>query len=194
MEKANRQARKALDHLYAILDAGERGYAVAAANVSNRALKMLFKTYVKQRTDFKIELARQIENLRADSRSLIGVTAMIHRGSINIFTALTIGEENRERVIMNEAPMGERAAPRAYEQALGSPLPAQTRKLVQKQYESVQDVVGQVRLMRGVDGRQLVVRLYDNEADASRAAKALRQADFDPAAGQRVPVQRETAS
>lgn len=44
MESYTQHRRGALHHLYMILDAGEQGYRDAAANVSNRALKMLFWT------------------------------------------------------------------------------------------------------------------------------------------------------
>ena len=190
MEQINRQAHGALDHLYGILDAGERGYAVAAANVNNRALKMLFKTYARQRADSKAELAEQIENPRFGLRALIDLAAMIHRGRINIFAALTIGEENRERVVMKE--VGEEAALKAYKKALGRPLPRPIKELLQRQFMAVEEVVEQVRLMLGVGGQQLVVRLYDSKADAARALKALQQAHFDPAAVQRIAVDRET--
>ncbi len=51
MERSNRRASKALDYLYRIVEAGEKGYAVAAANVDNRGLKLLFKSYAQQRAD-----------------------------------------------------------------------------------------------------------------------------------------------
>ncbi len=190
MEESNRHVVMLLDHLYLILDAGERGYAVAAANVNNRALKLLFKTFARQRAEFKGQLREQIENLRAQSPSMIRMMAMIHRGRINIFAALAIGELNRERVVIREVLVGERAALRAYQKALNSGLTEQAKGLVERQYQAVQDVVQQVRLMGGSNGRQLVVRLYDGEAEASRAVKALQHAGFDPKGMEKVPVEQ----
>ncbi len=192
MEQTSRQARRVLDHLYTILDAGERGYAVAGANVNNRALKMLFKTYARQRADFKAELEEQINRLGGAQPSLTSIMAMIHRGRINIFAALTIGDENRERVVMKEILVGERAALRAYRRALNSGLPGRLESLVQKQYDAVQQVINQVTLMHGKDGRQLVVRLYDTDRDARQAVKALEQAHLASSAVDKAAVQDET--
>ena len=43
------------------------------------------------------------------------VPAIVHRGRMNIFAALTIGERSRERVVLREILVGERAAVTAYE-------------------------------------------------------------------------------
>jgi len=45
----NLSTRKALVYLYKIVEAGEKGYAVVASNVKNRALKILFQSYSQQR-------------------------------------------------------------------------------------------------------------------------------------------------
>ncbi len=188
MEATNRHAIRALDRLHAILDAGEKGYAVAAANVNNRALKMLFKGYARQRAEFKQELRDQIERLGADIHSFVAVLAMIHRGRINIFAALTIGEEKRERVVMKEVLIGERAALRTYERVIDSGLPARLNEVVRRQYDAIQRVVSEVELLRGKDGKQEAVRLFDTTQDARRAMESLRQAGFDSGAVERYQV------
>ncbi|MGE5072900.1 MAG: PA2169 family four-helix-bundle protein [Anaerolineae bacterium] len=189
MEQSDLQA---LDKLIVILDAGERGYAIAAANVNNRALKLLFKTYARQRADFKQELAEQSKDSAPRSHALVALAAMIHRGRINIFAALTIGELQREHTVLKEVLVGERAALKVYEQALAKPLPASVKSVVQRQYEKVQDVVQHVAIMHGESGKQVVVRLFDTHRDAARAAEGLRHANFDPAALEKVSMEKET--
>ena len=192
MKQMNGRARRALNHLYLILDAGERGYAMAAANVNNRALKMLFRTYARQRADFKAELQGQTPGLRIPIYSLVGFLAMIHRGRISIFAALTIGEQNGERVVMKEVLVGEAATLRAYERALSSGLPAGLAELVRKQSQAVQETVEQVELMRGKHGKQVVMRLYDSDGDARRAEKMLQQAHMGSSPMDTLAVENET--
>ena len=192
MDRSNRESIGALSHLYSIVEAGERGYAVAAANVNNRGLKLLFKTYARQRADFKQEFKAELERMTGGFRPGSSFPAMIHRGRINIFAALTIGEQSRERVVLREVLVGERAALKAYENTLATLLPTGVKELIQRQYQAVQKVVHEVRLMRGIDGKQLVVRLYDSEADAARAVKALKQAHFDTASIEKSSIEQAT--
>lgn len=117
--------------------------------------------------------------------------AMIHRGRISIFAALTIGEENCELVVMKEILVGERAALRAYQRALTSDLPGRLEKLVRNQYETVQHVAEQVALMHGKDGKQLVVRLYDTDGAAQKAMNALEQAQLMSSPIDKLAVQDE---
>ncbi len=128
MERLDQRARGALHHLYVILDAGEKGYRVATANVSNRATKVLCRTYARQRADFKDEVEEIIGPQRGGFRSLIDFLAGIYRGRINIFAALTIGDQNREQWVLKEVLVGERAALKAYQRALRSGLPDTARR------------------------------------------------------------------
>jgi len=169
MQQMNTSGRRALEQLYVILDAGERGYAMASANVNNRAFKMLFKLHARQRAGFKQQLYEAVGKNIAKSRPLVQLLAIIHRGPINILAELTIGEQNRERVMLKEVLVGERAALKAYERAFRKRLPADTMRMVQAQYQHVQQVVAHVRL-------------FDSQRDVKRAIQRLKQANFDPAA------------
>ena len=167
---------KALGYLYRIVEAGERGYAVAASNVSNRALKILFQTFAQQRARFKDELISEIQRLGGHAHMSSSFLGIVHRGRIDIFAALTIGAENVEKVVLKEVMIGERVALRAYEKTLKKDLPSEPRQLVTRQFEEVRRVVEQVRLMRGRKGKQMEVRLYDSKADAEKAFQALKKA------------------
>ena len=61
MNTAN--ARNALVYLYKYIEAGEKGYAVVASNVRNRALKILYRAYAQQRLKFKEEIFDEIQRL-----------------------------------------------------------------------------------------------------------------------------------
>ena len=168
-------ARKALISLYKIVEAGEKGYAVVAANAKNRALKILFQSYSQQRRQFKDEIFREIQRLGGETRPGSSILGMIHRGRIDIFATLTIGDENVEKVLFKELRLGERVALKAYERTLKRDLPAETRALIESQYQEVRKIVDQIRLLRGQDGKRLVLRLYDSRTDAEQAVQSLKQ-------------------
>ncbi len=180
MDTINRNAVSPLSHLYEIVEAGEKGYAVAAASVKNRALKVLFKSYAQQRMQYKEEIWGELQRLGAMTRPRGSILGAIHRGRITIFATMTIGEENVERVVLKEVVLGERVAKLTYERTLRQNLPDQTRALVQRQYEELSRLVDKVQLMRGKNGKRLVVRLYDTEQNADKAVRKLRESGYQP--------------
>lgn len=186
-------ARNALISLYKIVEAGEKGYAVVASNVKNRALKILFQGYSQQRRQFKDEIFNEIRRLGGgETRPQDNILGVIHRGRIDIFATLTIGDENVEKVLLKEVRLGENVALRAYEGTLKQELPPEARAIIERQFQEVRKIVDQIRLLRGQDGKRLVLRLYDSRADAEQAVQSLKQAgisekdvrveDFNPPA------------
>jgi len=169
-------ARKALISLYKIVEAGENGYAVVASNVKNRALKILFQSYSQQRRQFKDEIFEEIKRLGGETRPKSSILGMIHRGRIDIFATLTIGDEKVEKVLLKEVRLGERVALNTYERTLKQDLPPVTHALVEQQFQEVRKVVDQIRLLRGQDGKRLVLRLYDSRKDAEQALQSLKKA------------------
>ena len=170
------QARNTLISLYRIVEAGEKGYAVVASNVKNRALKILFQSCSQQRRQFKEELFEEIQHLGGQTRPRDSILGMIHRGRIDIFSHFTIGDENVERMLLKEVLLGERAAVREYERTLEQELPAEARALIERQFEEVRKVVDQMQRLRGQNGKRLVLRLYDTRKDAEQASQSLKDA------------------
>lgn len=178
MATTNEEAVNALSHLYRILEAGERGFATAAANANTRELKILFKSYALQRAKFKSEVEDALRQLGRDSMPRPSLLGAIHRGRVAIFAGMTIEEEGRRRVILKEAAFGERYAVQAYQRTLGAELPPETRALIERQFEDVRKVVEQIHLMQGKDGKALVIKLFDSEKEAEKAEQSLVEAGF----------------
>jgi len=176
---ADRSVLRTLGVLYRIVEAGERGFATVAANVKNRCLKAAFKSYAQQRAKFKKEILAEIQRL-GGSRPRSSIRGVIHRGRIAILAAMTIGEENREMGVLKEAVIGESVAVRTYRDALEKDLPPDIREMVNRQYEEIRKVSEEVNLMRGKDGKRLIVRLFDTEKDAQMAVHSLHNAGFPP--------------
>ena len=184
----NKRILKELEYLYRILEAGEKGYAVSAVNTNNRGLKVFFKSFAQQRAKFKEEILTEIRRRGGETkpgRSLLGA---IHRGRINIFAALTIGKDERERVVLKEILIGERFAMHAYARALKQEFPAELTELVMRQQAEIEKVIRQVALMRGKEGRRLVVRLFETERDADTAELEMKNAGLHPDSVLRIDI------
>jgi uncharacterized protein (TIGR02284 family) len=172
--------------LYRILEAGEKGYAVSAANVNNRGLKALFKSYAQQRAMFKSEVLLELRHLLGYVRPRRSLRGFIHRGRITIFATLTIGDAEREKVVLKEILIGERAALQAYEMVLRNGLPDSLRDRLAHQYYAVRAAFDQIQLLRGREGKHLVLRLFDSDQAAESAMRELAKAGFDTGIIERV--------
>lgn len=128
------------------------GYAVVASNVRSRALKILYRVYAQQRLKFKEEIFDEIQRLGGHSRPRSNILGILHRGRIDIFTAMMIGDEGVENLLLTEILVGESAALRAHEKTLKADLPPETREMVERQFNEVRNILGQARLMKGIIG------------------------------------------
>jgi len=177
MNTTDRSVIRTLGQLYKIVEAGERGYVNAAANVKNRAIKMLFKAYAQKRAGFKEEIFLEMQLRGAIDRPSSSILGAIHRGRVTIFAAMTIGEENIERVVLKEVLFGERVAKLTYERILRQRLPDETRAMVQRQYDEILRLLEQVQNMYG---KRLVVRMYDTKESADEAIRRLMASEYPP--------------
>jgi uncharacterized protein (TIGR02284 family) len=168
---------KSLNYLYRILEAGERGYSVSASNVNNQGLKILLKSYAQQRARFKSEIQSEIQRLGGKVNTRSSVRGVLHRGRIDIFAALTIGNKEREGVVLKEILIGEKVALQTYKSILKRDFPNETCMLLEKQYDEVSKVIEQIQLIRGVQGKQLSVQLFDEDIDVEAAIAELRNAN-----------------
>ncbi|HJS18638.1 MAG TPA: PA2169 family four-helix-bundle protein [Anaerolineales bacterium] len=174
MNTAN--AGQALVYVYKYVEAGERGYAVVASNVRNRALKILYRACAQQRLTFKEEIFAEIQRLGGPTRPRSNLPGVLHRGRIDIFTALTIGDESVETLLLKEILVGESAALRACEKTLKADLPPETREMLERQFNEVRNIVEQAQLMKGKGGTRLLIRMYDSRQAAEHARQTLMDA------------------
>jgi uncharacterized membrane protein len=68
---------------------------------------------------------------------------------------------------------------RAYENALKKELPPETRSMLERQFEDLRKVVDQIRMLRGQNGKRLILRLYDSKSDAEQALQSLKRAGIE---------------
>ncbi len=124
---------------------GQEGFKQAAEGVQNSQLKSVFYELGQQRSQFVGELQGLVRELGGDPENSGSFTGAIHRGWINIKSAVT-GQD--DTAILNECERGEDVAKNAYKGALEQNLPSNIAATVQKQYTSVQAAHDQVKALR----------------------------------------------
>src|SRR5690349_1156699 len=100
---------------------GQDGFKEAAEGVERSDLKSLFYEFSQQRAQFAGELQSIVQSLGGDPENSGSMAAAIHRGWINIKSAVTGKDEG---AILNECERGEDSAKNAYKSALEEALPA----------------------------------------------------------------------
>ena len=124
---------------------GQDGFKEAAEGVERSDLKSLFYEFSQQRSQFAGELQELVRTLGGDPEKSGSMAAALHRGWINIKSAVTGKDEG---AILNECERGEDVAKNAYKEALEEALPANVLEVVQTQYTAVQAAHDRVKALR----------------------------------------------
>jgi uncharacterized protein (TIGR02284 family) len=124
---------------------GQEGFTVAADGIERSDLKSLFYEFAQQRAQFAGELQNIVRSLGGDPENSASLAGTLHRGWINIKSAVT-GQD--EASILNECERGEDSAKNMYREALEQALPANILETVQSQYTSVQAAHDRIKALR----------------------------------------------
>jgi uncharacterized protein (TIGR02284 family) len=139
-----------LNNLIETCKDGQNGFQAAADGVKNSDLKTLFHTYSQQRAEFAGELQAEVTRLGGDAEQTGSLAASLHRGWINIKSAVT-GED--ETAVISECERGEDSAVRNYEDALADEdLPADVRSIVERQFAQVREAHDRIRSLEKATG------------------------------------------
>jgi uncharacterized protein (TIGR02284 family) len=124
---------------------GEQGFRTSAEKVKDASLKSLFSKYASQRAGYVQELTAAVTQLGGDPAKSGHIAGAIHRGWLNLKDAFARDED---KAIVFAAESGEDAAMKAYQEALGSTLPANVGTLIQTQYAGIQEAHSTVRNLK----------------------------------------------
>ena len=162
MTLENAEVVSVLNYLIETCEDGVHGFRTAADAVMNPAAKALFATRLPRIELGERELKAEVRRLGGDPDERGSVAAAMHRGWINLKAAVT-GKD--EEGIVAECERGEEHAVHVYEDALQKDLPAETRKIVERQYRGVVENLERVRAL----GKNSLVRPMGTTASSTDA-------------------------
>lgn len=145
----NISTSKAIDVLNGLIETcrdGEQGFSTAAQDAKDAELARVFNEYALQRRQNIAALEARVRALGGDPEKRGTVSGSLHRGWINLKTALTTKEPH---AVLAECERGEDAAKENYRAALlESDLDMETRTLVQRQAAGVQQAHDRIKELR----------------------------------------------
>lgn len=141
----NEEVISTLNNLIETNKDGQEGFKQAAEGVETSNLKSTFFEYSQQRSQFTGELRELVRELGGDPENSGSIAGSLHRGWINIKSAVTGQDEGS---ILNEAERGEDAAKKAYKNAMEENLPANVNAVVSRQSTAINAAHDKVRDLR----------------------------------------------
>lgn len=124
---------------------GQEGFKQAAEGVERSDLKSLFFEFSQQRAHFAGELQGIVQKLGGDPETSGSTAGAMHRGWINLKSAIT-GKD--EQAVLNECERGEDSARNTYKDALDDDLPTYIMDTVRNQYDSIVQAHDRVKALR----------------------------------------------
>lgn len=121
-----------------------KGYQEAADKIEAPQIKEFCLEQSRARAGFVGDLQPQVRSLGGDPESTGSVAATVHRGWIDLKSALGGGDH----AILAASETGEDFAVKEYKKALDETLPAAVRDIVERQFQSVKKAHDKVKEMR----------------------------------------------
>jgi uncharacterized protein (TIGR02284 family) len=146
---SNDEVISTLNNLIETSRDGQNGFQTAAEGVKNADLKSLFYSFSQERARFVGELQDEVRRLGGDPETTGSIAATLHRGWINIKSAVTGGDEGS---IISECERGEDSALKNYNAALEVDVPANIRSIIERQYVQVKSAHDQIRSLEHSSG------------------------------------------
>ena len=141
-----KKEKTVLNNLIETLKDGQEGFKQAAEGVSDPKLRSLFRDYSEQRSRFATALqseARRHGETEPETSS--SATGALHRGWINLKSALTGGDEH---AILAECERGEDSAVEEYKKALDDGLSPSAQEVVSRQFVEIKAAHDRIRSLR----------------------------------------------
>ena len=128
---------------------GQEGFRTAAEGVRSAELRELFHGYARQRAGFAGELQDEVRRLGGDPEDAGSVTASLHRGWMDIKSAVTGGDEAS---ILAECERGEEVALSNYRAAFNVDTPASVRQIIERQFGEIKEAHNRIRNLERASG------------------------------------------
>jgi uncharacterized protein (TIGR02284 family) len=123
----------------------ENGFSTASEAVENSELKGLFLGYSREGAQQCNELKAEVRRLGGDPDKRGTVAGALHRGWMNLKSAVTGGDE---KAILTECERGEDSSKEAYEEAMKESLPSDVKAIVGRQYSQITAAHDRIRSLQ----------------------------------------------
>ena len=131
---------------------GQEGFREAANGVERSDLKSLFSEFSQQRAEFTGVLQELVRSLGGDPENEGSVAGAIHRGWIDLKSAVT---GNDEEAILKECERGEDSAKNNYAEAMEENLPSHIMDIVRQQHQAVLAAHNRIKALRDSEGHRV---------------------------------------
>ena len=145
MPSISPDARSTVETLIETCRDGQTGFEHAAGGIEDPVLKAELLQYSGQRAEFASELAEALGMPIEKSEKSGSVTAALHRGWINIKSAVTGSDKH---AILAECERGEDYAVAAYRKATSATLPTTLANAVATQQQAITRVHDRMKALR----------------------------------------------
>jgi uncharacterized protein (TIGR02284 family) len=146
MKSLNEKSISILNDLIETCKDGQQGFSTAAKDAKDAELGRVFSQYAAQRGNYIRELQQRVRALGGDPDKHGSVSGSLHRGWINLKSALSSDEPH---AVLAECERGEDAAVANYRSALKeTELDSESLALVQRQAAGVQEAHDRVKQLR----------------------------------------------
>ena len=142
---SNDEAISKLNELIEVCKDGQNGFKEAAEGIENSQLKTVFYEYSQQRSEFVGILQGLVRSLGGDPEDSGSLSGAIHRGWIDIKSAVT-GKD--EESILDECERGEDVAKSAYQDAANFSFPSNIAETVREQSSKVREAHDRIKQLR----------------------------------------------
>ncbi len=139
---AERSEHVLLNHLVETCRDGEHGFRHAAAQVKDPGVKALLLELAEQRARFASELLPHAQRLGGDAPQDGTRAAALHRSWMNLKGMLS---GHSDAAIVTEAERGDSYTVSAYQEAVASMLPPESRDLIEGQFAAVRQAFDKLR-------------------------------------------------
>lgn len=147
----NDEVISTLNNLIETCKDGQDGFKDAAEGIERSDLKTIFYEFSQQRAEFVGVLQQLVRTLGGDPETTGSFSAAVHRGWIDIKSAVTGKDES---AILDECERGEDYAKEAYADAKKLNLPANVADVVAQQAQAVLAAHNRIRELRNAESHK----------------------------------------
>ena len=141
----NESVISVLDDLIETNRDGQDGYRDAAEHVKDPELRNFFNQQSTERARFAGELENEVQRLgEHDPKRKGSASGALHRAWLDLKANLGGGDQ----AILNSVEQGEDTAKKAYEKAIGQPLPQNLMAIIRRQAQIIFAAHDQAKILR----------------------------------------------